>query len=348
MNLFEFLNEDGPRIAHPEDAIFQGSPKAANYVEALADVIEDPGSVSIKWDGGVALYFGNKDGTFIMSDKYMPNKGVFPASPAEWVEYDTARGADRGNLYKYVETVWNGLKAACGTTDGLFKSDLMWVGPLKPVNGQYVFKPTTVEYRVPANSNIGKLIAGRNGGVAVHSFNDAPWDGKTGLDQNASDITILSPTAGIQFSLDNPIRLLQAAKKAVNTDGAKADAFLQGMAKVAQAAIMKFMNHQITKQTTDPLDKWLETNISGKQFELLTNPETGYLYTNADGLNALYNIWNSVYKLKEHLAMQLEKQVKGFEQWTGGKQEGEGFVFNSKHGLVKIVNRAGFGAAHFN
>jgi hypothetical protein len=46
--------------------------------------------------------------------------------------------------------------------------------------------------------------------------------------------------------------------------------------------------------------------------------------------------------------MQLEKQVKGFEQWTGGKQEGEGFVFNSKHGLVKIVNRAGFGAAHFN
>ena len=348
MDLFEFLNEDGPRIAHPEDAIFQGSARAANYLEALLDVIEDPGSVSIKWDGGVALYFGNREGKFVITDKYMPAKGFFATSPDEWRQYDKDRGADRGNLYTQVETVWPGLKAAVGSTDGLFKSDLMWVGQLKPIEGRYVFKPTTVEYRVPVNSNIGKVIAGRVAGVAVHSFNDAPWDGKSELDQGASDVAILSPTAGIQFSLKNPVKLVGAAKKAVQGEGKLADEFLQGMAKVAQSALQKFMNHQITKQTSDPLEKWLETNVSGKQLHFLTNPDDGYLHAHEDGLKALYNIWNSIYRLKAHLALQLEQQVSGFEQWTGGKQEGEGFVFNSKHGLVKIVNREGFGAAHFN
>jgi hypothetical protein len=349
MILLEFINtlitEEGPRIPHPEDAIFTGSPDAARYFRALQEVIDNPGSVSIKWDGGIALFFGNKDGKFVMTDKYMPNKGVYPASPAEWKQYDEARGADRGNLYDQIATIWDGLKAAVGSSEGLFKGDLMWVGQLQPVKGQYIFKPTTVEYRVPASSELGKRIAGKVAGIAVHSFNNAAWDGKTGL-ANSGNVLILTPTGGINFTLKNPVRLVSAASQDLSKFGKRADEFLSGMDKVAVAALQKFMNKQITGQTSDTFAKWLETNVSGKQLQKLTG-ENGYLIANKDGLDAVYAIWNSIYKLKENIAQQLEQQVKGFEQWTGGKQEGEGFVFNSSVGLVKVVNRAGFGAAHF-
>lgn len=352
MILLEFIDTlieaEGPRIQHPEDAIFSGAGVARQALDALKDVIDNPGSVSIKWDGGVALFFGNKDGKFVMTDKYMPNKGVYPDSPQGWREYDQARGADRGNLYQQVETIWPGLKAAVGNTEGLFKGDLMWVGELQPVKGAYVFKPTTVEYRVPANSDMGKLIDGKVGGIVVHSFNGSPWDGKTGISNSVSDVLVLAPKAGIEFSLKSPVRLIAAAEKAVSTDGPKAEEFLNGMPGVVRAAIQTYMNKQITGQTKDKIQDWLATKLSGKQQTAMLDPENGYLFTNADGLNALYSVWNSINNLKVHLAQQLEQQVKGFEQWTGGKREGEGFVFNSKMGLLKIVNRAGFGGAHFN
>lgn len=351
MILLEFIDtllEEGPRIQHPEDAIFTSASMAQQAVDALKDVIDDPGSVSIKWDGGVALFFGNKDGKFVMSDKYMPNKGVYPDSPKGWVEYDQARGANRGNLYQQIETIWNGLKAAVGNTEGLFKGDLMWVGRLQPVKGQYVFKPTTVEYRVPVNSDIGDLIAGKVGGVVVHSYNGAPWDGETGISNADSNVLVLAPKAGINFTLKSPVRLISAAEKAVAQDGPKAEEFLSGMPNVVRAKIQTFFNKQITGQTKDKIQDWLATQLSGKQQVAMLDPENGYLFTNADGLNALYNVWNSVNNFKVHLAQQLEQQVSGFEQWTGGKKEGEGFVFNSKIGLIKIVNRAGFGGAHFN
>ena len=350
--LFEFIDtlvvEEGPRIQHPEDAIFQGADSAKKLLDALEFVIDDPGSVSIKWDGGVALLFGNRNGEFVITDKYMPNKGVFPNSPEAFKQYDVERGADRSDLYEKIQGIWEGLRAAVGSTDGLFKGDLMWYGELQPnANDQYVFRPTTVEYRVPANSDLGKKIAGKRAGIVVHAFDGQPWDGKTGLSAN-SDVLILTPKSGVEFKLNNPVRLVAAANKAVNTDGPKAQEFLDGMPKVVRAAIQTYMNKQITGQTKDKIQDWLTTKLSGKQQIAMLDPENGYLLQNADGLNALYNVWNSVNNLKVNIAAQLEKQVTGFEQWSGGKQEGEGFVFNSPAGLVKIVNRSGFGAAHFN
>jgi len=351
MLILEFINsitEEGPRIQHPEDAIFQGVDSARKLLDALEYVIDDPGSVSIKWDGGIALHFGNLNGEFVVTDKYMPNKGVYPKSPAEWKQYDENRGADRGNLYSQIETIWQGLKDAVGSTDGLFKGDLMWVGELQPnSDNQYVVRPTTVEYRIPATSDLGKKIAGKVGGIVVHMHDGSPWDGKSGL-SGEGNVLILTPKAGVNFSLKNPVRLLAQAKKAISGDGAKAQEFLDGMPKVVRAAIQTYMNKQITGQTNDKIQDWLATKLSGKQQIAMLDPENGYLFQNADGLNALYNVWNSVNNLKINLAAQLEKQVTGFEQWTGGKREGEGFVFNSPAGLVKIVNRAGFGGAHFN
>jgi len=338
-----------PRIPHPEDAIFDGGPEAKRYIDALKNVIANPGGVSIKWDGGIALVFGyDPNGHFFINDKYMP-AGFYAHSPADWEKYDTEikkSKTARTDLYPKLGDIWAGLKQSV-TEQGVFKGDLMWTGQLQPQNGVFVFKPTTVEYHVPVNSSIGKLIAGRVGGIVVHQYNGAPWDGQTGLANN-SNVTIISPTAGLKFSLNEPMQLVNAAEKAKNLIPA-AEQFLMGMDKTAQAAIKTYFNKKITGQTNDDLTTWIATNVSGVQArKLLGDNNDGYLYNNAQGYEALRAVWNAVYQLKVNLADQLEKQVQGFEQWTGGQKAGEGFVVNTPDGLVKLVNRGVFGAAHFN
>jgi hypothetical protein len=339
------------RIPHPEDSIFDGSQSAATYVRGLQEVIKNPGGVSIKWDGGIALFFGyNPAGEFFINDKYMPD-GYFAKSPKDWEIYDTTIKASktaRPDLYSKIALIWEGLKADV-TTPAVFKGDLMSVGQLKPQKGMFVFSPTTVEYHVPVQSSMGQLIAGKVGIVAVHQMNGSPWDGKTGL-ANTGNVAILSPTAGIKFKLDEPVQLVGQANSALKQYGKLADEFLGGLQSVAKTAIQKYFNHKITQQTNEEIVPWLQKNISAPQYKKLVGEnEDGYLYTNAQGFEALRAVWNAIYALKTNLAAQLEPQVQGFEQWTGGQKAGEGFVFNSRTaGMIKLVNRGVFGTAHFN
>jgi len=340
--------DEGPRIVHPEDTIFDGSARAGQYVEALKEVIKNPGSVSIKWDGGIALVFGRKaSGEFFCADKYMPNKGVFPTSPEQWIEYDRGRGANRNDLYAKIQTVWAGLEAAVKDR-ATYKGDLMHVGKLPLVNGMYEFTPTTVKYRIPPNSAIGQLIKGKVGVLVVHQREGQPWDGQTGL-ANGGNVAILNPTAGIKFQINDPVQLTTGATRVVTQYGAVVDKFFAGIDGVAKAAIKKYFNQKITGQTKEDIVEWLQHNVSGKQFKLLVGEnQGGYLYRNQQGYEALKAVWNAIYQLKVGLASQLEQQVTGFEQWTGGQKAGEGFVVNTSQGLIKLVNRGVFGQAHFN
>jgi hypothetical protein len=340
-----------PRIAHPEDSIFDGLADAQRYVTALKQVINNPGSVSIKWDGGIALIFGyTPAGEFYINDKYMP-EGYYARSPKDWELYDTtvkkSRTA-RPELYPKIATIWDGLRADV-VSKGTYKGDLMSVGQTPLVNGMYEFTPTTVKYRIPPKSPIGALIAKKVGIVVVHQANGAPWDGKTGLANNGN-VAVLNPTAGISFTLNDPVQLSTAATRAVTGPaGAAAEQFLTGLDGVARAAIKKYFNHKITGQTTEELIPWLEHgNVSAKQFKLLAGDENAYLYANDQGYQSLRAVWNAIYAFKVNLADQLESQVRGFEQWTGGQKAGEGFVVNTNLGLIKLVNRGVFGAAHFN
>jgi hypothetical protein len=339
----------GPRIVHPEDTIFDGLAEAQKYVQALKGVIKNPGKISIKWDGGIALVFGRKtSGEFFCADKYMPNKGVLPTSPEQWVEYDQARGADRNDLYAKIQTIWKGLEADV-VEPGTYKGDLMSVGKTPMVDGMYEFTPTTVKYRIPPKSPIGDLIKNKVGVIVVHQRDGAPWDGKTGLANNGN-VAVLNPTAGLSFALKDPVQLSNAATKAVTgPTGQAAEQFLKGLDGVGQGLIKKYFNHKITGQTNEDEATWLQKNTNPKQFKnLIGENQGGYLYRNKKGYAALRAVWNAIYAFKVNLANQLEKQVTGFEQWTGGQKAGEGFVIDTPVGLVKLVNRGVFGVAHFN
>ena len=340
---------------HPEDTIFEGAAAAKQMLGALQYVIKNPGSVTIKWDGFPDLIFGRlRDGRFTVQDKYMFDNKVFADTPAKWQEYDQQKksGKTRPDLYAKLGNIWRGLEEAVGSSEGFFWGDLLWWQQLKPVKGVFAFKPNVVEYHIAAKTALGQQIARSVGGVVVHQYfaddNAAPtqWNGE-GLTRNGA-VAILTPTAGVQFKLDDPVQLTKAATATVNQYGNLVDKFLAGMDGVARDAIKTYMNRKITGQTNEELVDWLQANISAKQYKLLVGENMGgYLYRNEKGLNALFMVWNAIYALKVNLAAQLEQQVQGIQQFVDGKPQGEGFVFNTPQGLVKLVNRGTFSAALF-
>jgi len=359
MKIAELLNEStlneakSPRTPHPEDAVFDGLASARDAVESLYWVIKNPETLTIKWDGFPALIFGYNDkGQFTVSDKYMFDKGpeYLGTSPKFWQQYDASRGKSRPDLYPKLTAIWNGLKAAVGNSKGFFWGDLMWAGQLPNQNGKYVFKPNTVQYAVPANSELGKTIAGTKGGVAVHQYysdvaaKPTPWNGK-GLSGN-KDVAILTPNMGIDFALTAPKNEVAKVNQALASNG-QLDKFLQGMDGVARSALQKYLGHVATNQTNLPIEQWLQNNVSGKQYRFLVGDGDGYLVQNKDQLDALFDLYFAIANLKNNLAGQLEQQVTGVEQSIGDAPGGEGFVFNTPKGLVKLVNRGGFSTAHF-
>jgi hypothetical protein len=341
---------------HPEDSIFDGSAAAKQALDSLLYVIKNPGSVTIKWDGFPALIFGRlPDGRFTVQDKYMFDNQIFAAGPQDWQTYDSKKrsGTLRPDLYAKLANIWSGLEQATSNSSGFFWGDLLWSQTLEPQGGKYVFKPNVVEYHIPVKSALGQQIAGRVGGIVVHQYfadsraKPQQWNGK-GIATNGS-VAVLTPSAGVQFKLNDPVQLTKAAAVAINQYGRLAETFLAGVDGVARQAMQKYMNKRITGQTNEELVDWLQSNVSGKQYKTLVGENFGgYLYRNEKGLAALFTVWNALYALKVNLAQQLEQQVQGIEQWVGGQKQGEGFVFNTPQGLVKLVQRGTFGQALFS
>jgi hypothetical protein len=352
----EYLTEaigDGPRIPHPEDAIFLNADTALQTTLALEEIVNNPSNGTIKWDGGIALYFGKtENGEFFITDKYMPAKGVYPTSPEGWRKYDTDRGADRADLYGKIETLWDGLKRNVGNSPGIFKGDLMAINPtgLKSENGAYTFSPTTVKYTVPENSYLGKLLQNKVALIVVHEYDGAPWDGKTAM-TNRSDVAVISPNAGNTFQLPNKTALLTLVRKAIATIsqyGNASDKFINGLDSVAKKLIAQYLNHVRTKQTSDDLPTWLQQNANKKQYNNLIGQDgNGYLSQNRDGLMALNAIWKSIFDAKVAIVRAFESQVRGFNQETTAGPGGEGVVFPTSKGLIKLIN-PNFGIAHFS
>ena len=355
-----------PRIPHPEDAIFGGVAEASKAVAGLRGVIAQAGNVSIKWDGGIALWFGrNGDGQLVVTDKYMPDKGVFATSPEQWREYDMQKksGTLREDLYAKLANIWPALdKAVVG--QGWFFGDLMYGSPLQPVAGKYIFQGPTVEYRVAVNSPLGQTIGKSIAGIVVHVMSDSPtgtktpWNGN-GLQNIPGGVAIINPTLGIKFKLKEPVQFSKAADSAIARNGNAVDQFLATQSGTAKALLQQFFNKRITNQPEGKdINVFLKAKASAKQYQILVGDETtpGALYTmdeagnltESPGYAGLKAIWNAVYAYKMALNQQLESQVTGIEQYSGGQPGGEGFVFPSPNGLVKIVNRGQFGAAHFN
>lgn len=346
------------RTPHPEDFIFQGSESAMDAINGIVSAVTNPQSVTIKWDGSPAVVFGRRtsDGMFTMNYKeYIGLPGAQVTTAQELLDFYIKNGKNI-EVGRKLASAFNALGSICPPTfRGFVQGDLMWTEPLQPQAGYFVFKPNPhgVTYRIPVDSEIGKKIAGRQLGIAVHTIGsdvennkETPlvgrrsMNGLEGLVDSSKWCTVFTGSMGVQFKVKRPVRAENTAKAAVKKfQNLGGDNFLGSITGSSKATLQTYYNRKVTGQAVD--QAWLESKLSKPQYAVISSEE------NKPIIAALDAVYRDIALLKQAVLQQLEPQVQGVEQYVGDIPKGEGFNIDSPSGFIKLVNRGVFSAANF-
>jgi hypothetical protein len=356
------VTEGKGHLDHPEDLVFlEDESGVRRAIDAMVATVNNPNTVTIKWDGYPALIFGRgPDGKFSIMDKHMFNKkdgsGRKVYSPQEFVAYDNARGVNRGELYDLINTIWPGLEKADRGSNGFYWGDLLFSNPLNDSNGLYKFKanPNGIAYTVDTGSEVGKLIAGKNAGIAVHQFipanaestDDAvTLNGTIGNLQNNSDVAIVPSKMPVAPKLKVNNQLKTEAEQALSKYG-NLVADLMNTAPQARNTFNQLFTVYINKRIVSGnlshlIDGFIDFVQSRPMSDKMKAKILEHLEVNKEGVVGAFKIWVALYNLKMDVVKQLDKAaesspVKGYLQ--DGTQTQEGFVANG----LKFVDRMGF------
>jgi hypothetical protein len=355
------LREGKGHLDHPEDLVILSDVAGANQaISSILATAKNPKTITIKWDGYPALIFGHgPDRKFSIMDKHMFNKkdlsGRKVYSPEQFIEYDRARGVDRGELNNIITNIWAGLQKASEGTQGYYWGDMLFGQPLKEQNGLYKFKanPNGIAYTVDADSEIGKLITGKTAGIAVHQFIPAdaattdestPLNGSIGQLKNNSDVAIIPSAMPIVPSVKLDQGLVNNAKSAVKQYGNAVKKLMQApqARNTFNQLFTTYINKKIVSGDLSNLaNDFMDYFESRPMTPSMKQKLSDHINANKAGIEGLFNIWVAVYNLKNQVVEQLAKQaeqspVKGYLQ--SGQQSQEGFVSNG----LKFVDRMGF------
>jgi hypothetical protein len=361
LQTLEIVKEDKGHLDHPEDLVFLGDVEGAKRaLDAIQRTIKTPDTVTIKWDGYPALIFGRGvNGKFSIMDKHMFNKkdgtGRQVFSPEQFVQYDQARGVDRVGLHQLIAEIWPGLEKA-DKGKGFYWGDLLFSQPLEEKDGVYTFRanPNGITYTVDPNSEVGKLMAGKTAGIAVHQFipadaastdNATPLNGTIGNLKNNSNIAIVPSKMPITPKLKLDAGLVNEVKKAINQYGAAVQK-LMTTAPQARNTFNQLFTTYINKRIvsgdlSNLLDGFKEYVASRPMTERMKAKIETHFAENEEGLIGAFTLWIAIYNLKMNVVQQLNKAaesspVKGYLQ--DGTQTQEGFVAQG----LKFVDRMGF------
>ena len=356
------LDEDKGHLDHPEDLIFlQGSPGAKQALNAMQQTVANPKTVTIKWDGYPALIFGRgENGKFTIMDKHMFNKkdgtGRLVYSPEDFVAYDRARNVDRTGLHQLIGEIWPGLEKA-DNNKGFYWGDLLFSRPLiVDTNGLYKFKanPNGITYTVEPDSEVGKLMAKKQAGIAVHQFipPDAPTtdyatplNGSIGKLKNNSNIAIVPSAMPSTPNLKLDSKLFKAAQGEIAKYGQAVDQLMDTAPQARNTFNQLFTVYINKKIVAGDLQNLINGFFDYVQSRPMTDAMRGkitqHLQQNQEGLVGAFAIWIAIYKLKMSIVNQLASAaeaspVKGYLQ--NGVQSQEGFVSQG----LKYVDRLGF------
>lgn len=354
--------EDKGHLDHPEDAIFiGGSNYATKAVEAINLTVQRPNLVTIKWDGYPALIFGRgQDGKFTIMDKHMFNKkdgtGRTNYSPEAFYKYDQARGVDREGLYPIIKSIWNGL-ANEDRGYGYYWGDLLFSSPLQEQNGLYKFRanPNGITYTIDANSDIGKLLAGKTAGIAVHQYIPASamstdearsLNGTIGELKNNSNVAIVPSKMPIQPKLKISKQQVNKCLQAIKRYGQAVDQMLvapPGTKSVMNSNLFTvYINRKVVQGDLNNIYKDFFAFVQSRPMTpAMQQKVMEHLVQNQAGVQGAFLIWSEIYKLKMDVVAQLDtaskkSPVKGYLQ--DGTETHEGFVANG----FKFVDRMGF------
>jgi hypothetical protein len=342
-------------IEHLEDLVFRkGSRGAAEALSILDQAAASPGTTtSVKWDGMPAVYFGRKPdtGEFVLTDgSGFEAKGYdgLATSPRMMADIQNTRAGDRSALIQTYARLFPVLEASLPANfRGYVQGDLLYQTTPPLEAGNYVFKPNTVQYRIPAKSSLGQRIGNSEIGIAMHTMYSDAGDPKQPLRRvkfnDVPGLLLIEPIFAKEMVPNND--LAKQIKALVRDKGAAIDVLFnpaelkrQQLTDLAKLCV-DYINFRI-KQPGGNFDNllsgfgdWLQTKVTPRKFanivEYLQSPTS-----NTEGLAAAFTLFLLLHDLKLDVLRQLDLKDPGHEGW----------VMATPAGYSKAVNRFDFTA----
>jgi hypothetical protein len=342
-------------IEHLEDLVFRkGSRGAAEALSILDQAAASPGTTtSVKWDGMPAVYFGRKPdtGEFVLTDgSGFEAKGYdgLATSPRMMADIQNTRTGDRSALIQTYARLFPVLEAALPANfRGYVQGDLLYQTTPPLEAGNYVFKPNTVQYRIPAKSSLGQRIGNSEIGIAMHTMYSDAGDPKQPLRRvkfnDVPGLLLIEPIFAKEMVPNTD--LAKQIKALVRDKGAAIDILFnpaelkrQQLTDLAKLCV-DYINFRI-KQPGGNFDNllsgfgdWLQTKVTPRKFanivEYLQSPTS-----NTEGLAAAFTLFLLLHDLKLDVLRQLDLKDPGHEGW----------VMATPAGYSKAVNRFDFTA----
>lgn len=353
------------RIQHLEDMVlFGGSKGARKALDTLEQMESNPKSITVKWDGSPAVIFGrDARGEFVLTDKAGFSAKKYDGmtkSPQGLINMLSNRGdgnpdekrqafiQNMGNVFKVFES------AVPDNFRGFMWGDLLYYTTPKVDEGDFVFQPQMVTYRVKTDSEIGKRIARSTAGVVVHYM--------LGLDgsREMADAKMLNegallvmPPVTVQQPPQIDKSIFAKAESALAKNGSNIDKILNPSTlealklKDLSDIFYAYINFKTRTRSLDNLANefvdWLSgSKVSGVKQERIKQ----HIGSEAVAFQGMWEIVTNIMQAKNDVIKQLDNQDADVEAYTNGERGGEGYVIGK--GDAKLVNRSGFSAANLN
>jgi hypothetical protein len=336
-------------IEHLEDLVFRrGTAGIKQALEIVKHATEAPAkTTTAKWDGKPAVIFGRKPATgeFVLTDgSGFEAKGYdgLATSPQMMADIQSRRSGDRTELIQLYAQLFPVLEAALPTNfRGYVKGDLLYMDTPPDISGNYVFRPNTIEYKIPVRSALGQRIGASKIGVAIHSmYSDVgePRQPLRGVSFNPVPGLMLEKPA-TPSQLQTETNAEKQLKQIVKTHGSDIDTLfnpaelrankITDLAKLAVDFINTKVGAPLNPATLLPeFGDWLQTKVTPQKFrnivEYLQSPTS-----NTAALAAAFTAFVLLHDLKMHLKRQADLEHPGQEGW----------VMSTPAGYAKLVGR---------
>ena len=335
-------------IEHLEDLVFRrGTQGIQDALEIVQHATENPRTTTAKWDGKPAVIWGRKPSTgeFVLTDgSGFEAKGYdgLATSPEMMAQIQRTRSGNRDELINLYAQLFPVLEASLPANfRGYVKGDLLYMSTPPEIAGNYVFRPNTVEYKIPARSNLGQRIANSDIGIAVHSMYSDVGDARqplSGVKFNEVPGLMLERPATPRALSAEPAKVKQL-KQLIRTDGAAISTLfnpaelrshkITDLAKLCVDYINTKVGAPLNPATLLPkFGEWLQSKVTPSKFrnivEYLESPTS-----NTPALAAAFTAFLLLHDLKMDILKQADLEHPGQEGW----------VMATPAGYAKAVNR---------
>lgn len=379
------LTESRARIDHPEDLVLdEGSAGAMRALDAMLSLARKPHQVTIKFDGSPALIFGWDEKGFVLTDKSgFGAKGydgmarsaadvesMLRGDTGRRVKVDTPEAkAERDSYAKGIAGLYDTLKSLVPRSfKGFLQGDLMWSSKPNVIDGNYVFGPVKIMYRIPVASELGKKIGSSKMGLVIHSLIPSRDDPEPrGVSDPSSlglssipGVVVLPHDLRITEPLKVPEQAIEKFATVVRKYAPAIDKFMAGPIKTLPALMKSYVNYLAGQGIVDYADAatgfigWMDSPASKATDSMRSNVKS-FIASNQIGYKATWAVMEGLKETKLRLKSQLDSKARGTvaaefgpraHQDLVGKQGHEGFVANTEHGTIKLVNRGDFMRKH--